>query len=185
MNRLFILLPFFLLVLGSCQKKETQAQPPVSSGTAQTSAGATQAQEVTQVQAQNQSPPTYYLADCGGGVIACEFAENGLNGLLSDDDIFKEFEPYIQNGRFYFIGMGGPVESGPLNNGFKLFLSEIHNTFGVYQGSQKDTVDGDVWVVVGYAEHGKVSITNVFPLESESFEAWTKTVKTFPEMSAD
>ena len=121
--------------------------------------------------AQQPAEPVYvyhWLA----GLVACEFAENG-----TQDPEMKEFEPYVKNGRLYFLGLGAPVKTGKLTNGFEFVFSEKHKVRGAYNGRQTDAINStETLGVAGYAEKGKIIVTHVF-FDTDSMEAWAKTVK--------
>jgi hypothetical protein len=119
-----------------------------------------------------QNKPVYVNDLFFAGVYACEFAENGVA-----DEAMKAVEPFVKNGRLYFLSAGLPVTSGNLRPAFKFILSDNHKIQGEYNGRQTDYVNStDAVAVAGFAEKGKIIITNVF-LDAESLEKWADTVK--------
>jgi hypothetical protein len=117
-----------------------------------------------------QNEPVYVNGLLAGPFI-CEFAENGIN------ENTRELEPFVQNGRVYFLCAGIPANSGNLRRGFEFILSDTRKTKGVYQGDQKNFIDSNVAVAVaGFAEAGKITVTNVFP-DNDSVEKWVANVK--------
>jgi hypothetical protein len=106
------------------------------------------------------------------GDYICEYATNGAK----DEDI-KSLESFITNGRMYFVCKGMAVTDGYLKTGSKIIISENYKITGIYQGIQKDHVNStDIFVVSGFAEPGKITITNIF-LDDQSYGKWADTVK--------
>jgi hypothetical protein len=99
------------------------------------------------------------------GFAACEYAEKGF---AADENI----ELYLQNNRFYFITLGYPTKAGNLKQGFEFQLSKSHKTTGKYSGKQTDSVN-DTVIVLGFAEVGKIIITDVFSGD-DTYEEWVK-----------
>jgi hypothetical protein len=105
------------------------------------------------------------------GDYVCEYATNSV----SDD--LKPFEPFIINGRMYFVCWGMAVTEGNLKTGSEINISDNYKITGIYQGGQKDYVNStEFFIVSGFAESGKITITNVF-LDEQSFGKWAETVK--------
>ena len=123
---------------------------------------------------QNQEP--VYVGTEGPSV--SEFAENG-----TELEEMKYLEPYIQNGKLYFICIALPVNSGNLKPGFEFILSDTHKTKGIYGGSQTNFIPSksspyytkDLWVA-GFAETGIITVTDVF-LNEQALKKWLVTVK--------
>ena len=121
---------------------------------------------------QPAEPEPVYVNGIFIGAYACEFAENGAK-----DPEIKELEPFIKNGRLYFLGVGQPISKGNLKTGFEFLLSESHKIHGIYNGKQTDAINSTEWFgVAGYAEKGKVVITHFF-FDEAAIDTWSKNVK--------
>ncbi|MDR1525947.1 MAG: hypothetical protein LBS79_11955 [Tannerella sp.] len=123
---------------------------------------------------QNQEP-VYVGLD---GVVVCEFAENGTKNAG-----MEILDPFIQNGKLYFITTAFPIEGGNLKPGFEFILSDERQIKAVYSGQQTVFVSPrfspyfpeNLWVA-GFSENGTITITNVF-LNEASLKRWLVTVK--------
>jgi hypothetical protein len=142
--------------------------------------------------AQQDNEPAYVLLldPASGGVIVCEFAENGTK-----TEGMEILEPFIQGGKLYFVCNAFPAktEGGDLKPGFEFTLSDESKIKAVYQGTQHQKtqyrLEADFipsrfyWetsnsrlLVAGFSESGSITITNVF-LAQSSFNRWLVTVK--------
>jgi len=126
------------------------------------------------VSGQQSGEPVYIINYVVGLYDVCEFAENGTK-----NEEMKEFEPYINNGKIYFVSLGLPASTGKLRPGFEFMLSDTYKITGVYKGSQTDSVDSTAVVAVaGFAEPGRITITNVFTdIDGEEYNKWAASVK--------
>ncbi|MDR1909486.1 MAG: hypothetical protein LBQ35_06190 [Spirochaetaceae bacterium] len=122
--------------------------------------------------AQQDNEPVYVNHFLVGPYV-CEFAENGM-----ENEEMKELEPFIRNGRLYFLSPALPAEDGNLRPGVQFILSPEHTVFGVYQGRQTEYVSSDTGhlFVAGFAEAGRIIVTHVFP-DNESLENWVQTAR--------
>jgi hypothetical protein len=121
---------------------------------------------------QQSQEPVYTYGPFWYGGFVCEFAENGTR-----NEEMEDYEPFVQNGKLYFIAIAQPKSNGKLRDGFEFILSEDYRTSGVYKGRQTNQVNSaDTVFVAGFAEKGKITITNIFP-DDESLEKWADTVK--------
>jgi hypothetical protein len=99
----------------------------------------------------------------------CEFAENGTIG--------ERVSPFVHDGKLYFVCRATPANNGRLGKGFEFILSERHKTLGKYRGKQKVAMTSEIQAfVVGFAEAGKITITDVFINDDETLE-WMKNAK--------
>ena len=114
------------------------------------------------------------------GSYICEFALNG-----SRQELIKQIEPYIQNGRVYFTGLAIPLNTGSLRPGFEFNLDlerdyiENPRIKAIYRGEQKNTVPSEASrgvLTAGYAEHNLIIITHVF-FDREEANKWASTVQ--------
>ena len=111
------------------------------------------------------------------GPLVCEFALNG------DIDIMRMVEPYVYNGRLYFLGLAFPTSTGNLRQTFEfnIDLYEDNPRIGaVYQGASRDLivrehVENGIFAA-GYALAGSIIITHVF-FDMESANRWANTVR--------
>jgi hypothetical protein len=123
---------------------------------------------------QNQEP-VYVGLD---GVVVCEFAENGTKNAG-----METLDPFIQEGKLYFICTAFPIEGGNLKPGFEFTLSDERQIKAVYSGQQTFFVSPrfspyfpeNLWVA-GFSENGAVTVTDVFLTEA-AFQKWLVTVK--------
>jgi hypothetical protein len=105
------------------------------------------------------------------GSYVCEYAENGTKKAE-----MKDLIPYITDGKFFFVCLAAPVKAGNLSRGFEFSLSNVEQHIkGKYNGSRTDSIQNQR-IVAGYAEKGKITITDVF-IDDKQFEQWSKTVK--------
>jgi hypothetical protein len=71
------------------------------------------------------------LDPASGGVIVCEFAENGTK-----TEGMEIPEPFIQDGKLYFICTAFAVVGNNLKPGFEFTLSDDRQIKATYQGPQ-------------------------------------------------
>jgi hypothetical protein len=120
-----------------------------------------------------------YLNNFLLGPYICEFAANGPR-----QELIAEIQPYVQNGRVYFLCWGFPISSGSLRPGFEFNLDREEQFFNnprikaVYRGTQNDICNIELCFVAGYAERGMIIITQVF-FDDKVYEEWVKSVRFF------
>ena len=125
-----------------------------------------------------------YLDDFWGflGSYVFEFALNG------DKEMIREVEPFVQNNRLYFIGIGIPMSTGNLRPDFEFnldfFISGTSPRIkAMYRGTSRipitkgyiEDVENGV-IVSGYAERGSIIITHAFSSLEEA-ERWAANVR--------
>jgi hypothetical protein len=143
MSKLFFYLLILAILIPGCKKQET-------------------VNDTLSLDTQNIDPLYFYSIYAGAYV--CEFAMNG-----SRKDIIQEVEPYVINGRFYFIALALPLSTGDLKPGFEFDLDMTEDNpriKAVYRGASRinPITDEDMLkglLVSGYAERGSIIITNV------------------------
>jgi hypothetical protein len=129
--------------------------------------------------AQQDNEPAYVLLldAASGGVIVCEFAENGTK-----TEGMEILEPFIQDGKLYFVCTAFAVESGNLKPGFAFTLSDESQIKAAYQGQQnffvtsKNPTYPNGYRVAGFSENGNITVTTVF-LSNQMLNRWLATVK--------
>jgi hypothetical protein len=115
---------------------------------------------------QQSNEPVYVACDID---YIYEFADTGST--------VKNIMSFVKSGRLYFTNLALPAQEGYLYSGFEFILSYSYITFvkAKYAGDKKDYVNNLV-AVSGFAELGKITITDVF-LDEQSFEKWAETAK--------
>jgi hypothetical protein len=166
-KRIFIGVLLVCVLFFSCSaKKDTQAN-------AAEQKDGTSAESDTESSKSNND--VTYLAHWVIGPYICAYAEKGIFEEI------KSLEPYLKNKKIYFITYGYPLNVGNLQKGFEFQLAAEYEITGKYSGKQTDAVEGKV-IVAGFAEVGKITITNVF-FDEDSLEKWvtTNNIKTVSE----